>query len=191
VAACSWSSAAPAANGADIGAQWHWRTSEHGRLPSLVHSQQPAVCSGFWPTLHVDDHRIFVLSFNRKLTLLHYMADEWLDSLSNPQSQLKGKGSIIWLLRAAHHSDLARFNEGSQFYLPPTQSSTSGMSHTCLHSPATLWLVLIFTARRNACIASAVLATAIPSVCPSYAGIVLKRRHVARCSLHRWIAKCV
>ena len=30
-----------------------------------------------------------------------------------------------------------------------------------------------------------------PSVCPTYAGIVSKRRHVARCSLHRWIAKCV
>jgi len=34
-----------------------------------------------------------------------------------------------------------------------------------------------------------------PSVCLSvrlsHAGIVSKRRHVARCSLHRWIAKCV
>jgi len=37
-----------------------------------------------------------------------------------------------------------------------------------------------------------------PSVClpvlsvrPSHAGIVWKRRHVARCSLHCWIAKCV
>jgi len=48
-------------------------------------------------------------------------------------------------------------------------------------------------------IASAVLATAIPSVrpsvrpsvCLSHAGIVSKRRHVARCSFHRWIAKCV
>jgi len=60
----------------------------------------------------------------------------------------------------------------------------------------------LFTAR-NARIASAVLATAIRSVCPSvclsvcpsvrpsHAGIVSKRRHVARCSLHRWIAKCV
>jgi len=42
----------------------------------------------------------------------------------------------------------------------------------------------IFTARRNAGIASAVLAVAIPSVCPSvrltHAGIVSKRRHVAR-----------
>ena len=59
-----------------------------------------------------------------------------------------------------------------------------------------------FYSARN-CIASAVLATAIPSVCPSvclsvclsvrlsHAGIVSKRRHVARCSLHRWIAKCV
>jgi len=51
----------------------------------------------------------------------------------------------------------------------------------------------------NARIASAVLATAIPSVCLSvrlsvclsHAGIVSKRRHVARCSFHRWIGKCV
>ena len=59
---------------------------------------------------------------------------------------------------------------------------------------------VIFTARRNARIASAILATAIPSVChlsvclsvcPSHAGIVSKRRHVARCSLHCRIAKCV
>jgi len=50
---------------------------------------------------------------------------------------------------------------------------------------------LLFTARRNARIASAVLAIAIPSVRPSHAGIVLKRRHVARCSLHGQIAKCV
>jgi len=52
--------------------------------------------------------------------------------------------------------------------------------------------VLFITARR---IASAVLVTAIPSVCPSvrpsHAGIVSKRRHVARCSLHCRIAKCV
>ena len=47
-----------------------------------------------------------------------------------------------------------------------------------------------FYSARNACIASAVLATAIPSVrpsvrlsvCPSHAGIVSKRQHVARCS---------
>jgi len=52
-------------------------------------------------------------------------------------------------------------------------------------------LGLIFTARRNARIASAVLAIAIPSVRLSHAGIVSKRRHVARCSFHRWIAKCV
>ena len=45
-----------------------------------------------------------------------------------------------------------------------------------------------FTARR---FASAVLATAIPSVRPSHAGIVSKRRHVARRSLHCRIAKCI
>ena len=54
---------------------------------------------------------------------------------------------------------------------------------------------LRFYSACNARIASAVSATAIPSiclsVCPSHAGIVSKRRHVARCSLHRWIAKCV
>ena len=49
-----------------------------------------------------------------------------------------------------------------------------------------------FTASR---IASAVLATTIPSirlsVRSSHAGIVPKRRNVARCSLHSQIAKCV
>jgi len=52
---------------------------------------------------------------------------------------------------------------------------------------------------RNARIASAVLATAIQqfrlsvclSVCPSHAGIVSKRRHVARCSSQCCIGKCV
>ena len=60
-----------------------------------------------------------------------------------------------------------------------------------------------FYSTRNARIASGVLAIAIPSVRPSvgpsvrlsvrpsHAGIVSKRWHVARCSLHRWIAKCV
>jgi len=51
---------------------------------------------------------------------------------------------------------------------------------------------MIFTARP---IASAVLATAIPSVRlsarPSHTGIVSKRRHVARRSLHSQIAKCI
>jgi len=61
------------------------------------------------------------------------------------------------------------------------------------------FLTYIFTVRRNVRIASIVLATAIPSVCPSvrpsvclsHAGIVSKRPHVARCSLHCQIAKCV
>ena len=56
-----------------------------------------------------------------------------------------------------------------------------------------------FYSARNARIASAVLATAIPSVrlsvrlsvCPSHAGTVSKRPHVARCSFHRWIEKYV
>jgi len=60
-------------------------------------------------------------------------------------------------------------------------------------------IVAVFiTARRNARIASAVLAIASPSVLSvrlsvplSHAGIVSKRRHVARCSLHCQIAKCV
>jgi len=59
----------------------------------------------------------------------------------------------------------------------------------------------VFTERRNARIASAgpVLAMAFPSVClsvrpsvcPSHAGIVSNRRHVARCSLHSKLAKCI
>ena len=56
-------------------------------------------------------------------------------------------------------------------------------------------LLTIFTTRRNARIASVVLAIAIPSiclsVCLSHADIVSKRLHVARCSLHHQIAKCV
>jgi len=32
---------------------------------------------------------------------------------------------------------MARVNEGSQFYLPLTNLSTSGMNDTCLYSPAT------------------------------------------------------
>jgi len=42
----------------------------------------------------------------------------------------------------------------------------------------------IFTARRCISYNNSVC----PSVCPSHAGIVSKRRHVARCSLHCWIA---
>ena len=75
---------------------------------------------------------------------------------------------------------------------------------SCFHSSRERVAIIynrppVFTARRNARIASAVLATAIPSVrlsvrpsvCPSHAGIVSKRWHVARCSLHCRIAKCV
>jgi len=66
-----------------------------------------------------------------------------------------------------------------------------------------MYVLLVFAARRNARIASAVLATAIPSVrptvrpsvclsvCLSHAGIMSKRLHVERCSLHCQIAKCV
>jgi len=60
-------------------------------------------------------------------------------------------------------------------------------------------VVSVFYSARNARIASAVLAMAIPSVRPSvrlsvrpsHVGIVSKRRHVARCSFHLWIAKSV
>ena len=66
-------------------------------------------------------------------------------------------------------------------------------------SQITRWVLFVFTAGRNARIASALLATAIPSVCLSvcpsvrlsHARIVSKRRHLARCSLHCQIAKCV
>jgi len=60
-------------------------------------------------------------------------------------------------------------------------------------------LFILFTVRRNALIASAVLATAIPSICLSvclsvrlsHAGTVSKRLHIARCSLHCQIGICV
>jgi len=51
-----------------------------------------------------------------------------------------------------------------------------------------------FAARRNARIASAVLAIAILSVCLSVCHtpvLLSERQHVARCSLHFQIAKCV
>ena len=63
-----------------------------------------------------------------------------------------------------------------------------------------LCLMQYFYSAHNARIASAVLATAIPSVrlsvclsvCPSVTRRYLsKRRHVVRCRLHRWIAKYV
>jgi len=45
-------------------------------------------------------------------------------------------------------SGMARVNDGSQFYLPPTRLSTSGMNHACLYSPpqsvTALCPVLIF-----------------------------------------------
>jgi len=61
------------------------------------------------------------------------------------------------------------------------------------NNPSVGCIVSSFTARRNARIASAVLATAIPSVCPSVRPSVClsQRRHVARCSLHCQIARCV
>ena len=62
------------------------------------------------------------------------------------------------------------------------------LSDLCMRSPH-------FYSARNARIASAVLATAIPSVClsvrPTHAGIVSKRRHVAWYSLQCQIAKCI
>jgi len=57
-----------------------------------------------------------------------------------------------------------------------------------------IWRFLDFYSVRNARIASALLATAIPSVRLSVRlphAVLSKRRHVARCSFHRWIAKCV
>jgi len=33
-------------------------------------------------------------------------------------------------------SGMARVNEGSQFYVPPTRLFTSGMNQTCLYTPA-------------------------------------------------------
>jgi len=77
---------------------------------------------------------------------------------------------------------------------PQTHRSTRQISWELGKPQINNWRWL-FTARRNARIASAVLATAIPSVHPSvrpsHAGIVSKRRHIARCSLHCRIAKCV
>ena len=68
----------------------------------------------------------------------------------------------------------------------------------CVHAAGEGGVQCFFTARRNARIASAVLATAIPSVCLSVRSSacpsVTRRycvRTTARCSLHCQIAKCV
>ena len=79
--------------------------------------------------------------------------------------------------------------------LPPSRSHVGWPAYQV----STMSLHWFCYSARNARIVSAVLATAIPSVClsvhpsvrPSHAGIVSKRRHVVGCSLHHWIAKCV
>jgi len=76
---------------------------------------------------------------------------------------------------------------------------STGLSPTCHLAPSVSDVVTLFYSARNARIASALLATEITSVglsvclsvCRTHAGIVSKLRHVVRCSLHRWIAKCV
>jgi len=45
--------------------------------------------------------------------------------------------------------------------------------------------------KRSASCSNSVCLSVRPSVCPLNAGIVSKRRHVARCSLHCRVAKCV
>jgi len=80
-----------------------------------------------------------------------------------------------------------------------TVSQKSPTYTTCYNFYIHSSIATIFTARRNARIASAALAIAIPSVCLSvrpsvclsHDGIVSTRQHVARCSLHCQIAKCV
>jgi len=99
-------------------------------------------------------------------------------------------------------------NEGHQRQINSGTPSSASFSNTTTWSTWSNAFVksinkartdCIFTACHNARIASAVLATAIPSVrlsvCLSirlsHAGIVSKRQHVAWCSLHCQIAKCV
>ena len=71
----------------------------------------------------------------------------------------------------------------------PRQDKTTTLFQTLIQ--------LIFTARRNARIASALPAIAFPSVCPSVPPSVTRRycakttERVARCSLYCQIAKCV
>jgi len=83
--------------------------------------------------------------------------------------------------------DHSSFSRSRDIIMASKIKKMGHVTHVTLTTP--------FYSARNARIASAVLAIAIPSVrlsvCPSHAGIVSKRRHVARCSLHCWIAKCV
>jgi len=89
--------------------------------------------------------------------------------------------------------------EASPSALAPVGSDTAlqlaNTTHTHTHTPDSVTLYTVYTARRNVRLASVVLAIAIPSVrlsvCLLYAGIVSKRLYIARCSLHCQIAKCV
>ena len=106
--------------------------------------------------------------------------------------------NFIWIGASCHACGTTNLkcNNFGMFWGSPTYLLLVIVSH--VHCLLVRVYCFIFTARcnaRNARIASAVLATAIPSVCLSvhlsHAGTVSKRRHVARCSLHCQIAKCV
>ena len=84
--------------------------------------------------------------------------------------------------------ELFRLELRVELFFEPSKASRTGSIFANVRRSG----IARFYSARNARIASAVLATAIPSVRPSvrpsHTGIVSKRRHVARCSLHRLIA---
>ena len=95
----------------------------------------------------------------------------YVSSTTSPRRRRKISRSAAEFIKPAASQEMSPFYY-SQLYII-TGGNTTKILTDCLSN-------YIFTARRNARIASAVLATAIPSVCPSHAGIVSKRRHVAR-----------
>jgi len=112
--------------------------------------------------------------------------------------------SLCQLITLTIHNSLCLLLPAQDLHLSqifPTIDSLPGLKTDFMDSTTGPFLlsISVLTARRNARIASAILTTAIPSVCLSvrpyvrlsHAGIVSKRRHVARCSLHCQIAKCL
>ena len=105
-------------------------------------------------------------------------------------------GRIVASSSVAVHSVIKRYHNITNILaaLSSTQFASATERAVALTS-----LNSFYSAPQCSSIASAVLATAIPSVCLSvcpsvrltHAGIVSKQRHVARCSLHCQIAKYV
>ena len=185
--------------------RWNFEHSEHivrgwpwpilGAIRPLAKAGKPGEVLFFCQVNNARLYRFPVGQISRNLNTTRTRIGVAMNPFGKQFWKFSRKGSFFW-----------KKNKKSEIYLQ--RLASSGRHNSALiidrRKCITKWslcgiLVSIFTARRNARIASAVLAIAFSSVCPSvrpsvcltHAGIVSKRRHVARCSLHCQIAKCV